>query len=227
MKKNHPTITLVIPSLNEEKGIEHVLRHVPKIVTEIIVVDGLSTDKTVEIARSLGAKVILEPVRGYGLALRRGFDLAKGEVIVTIDADGTYPIEEIPALLEYFQANKTDFLVSCRFPLLHKHVMPLSNFFGNLIMSAFTSLLNKAYVTDACSGMWMMKKDVWHAIRDKVKDNRWFFSNEIKIEILKHKQFNYDEKWIALKKRLGNTKVGNVWFIGLYILIKIIVKSIL
>ncbi len=80
--------------------------------------------------------------------------------------------------------------------------------------------------TDVCSGMWLMNKKTWNQIKYKIKDNKWFFSNEIKIEALLNKKIKYDEFWIELKNREGFTKVGNVWFIGLSVLIKILMKKL-
>jgi glycosyltransferase involved in cell wall biosynthesis len=70
------TITVIIPCLNEEQGIEQVLRRMPDFVDQVIVVDNGSTDRTSEIARSLGAEVIREEVRGYGRAYKKGFSCA-------------------------------------------------------------------------------------------------------------------------------------------------------
>src|SRR5438477_5916287 len=78
-------ITVIIPCLNEEQGIEQILRRMPEFVDETIVVDNGSTDRTADIARSLGAQVIREEVRGYGRSYRRGFANATGDIIVTLD----------------------------------------------------------------------------------------------------------------------------------------------
>ena len=66
-------ITVITPCLNEEQGIEQVLRRMPEFVDQVIVVDNGSTDRTPDVARSFGAEVIREPVRGYGRAYKRGF----------------------------------------------------------------------------------------------------------------------------------------------------------
>ena len=70
------SITVIIPCLNEEQGVEQVLRAMPEFVDEVIVVDNASTDRTSVVAASLGAKVIREDVRGYGRAYKRGFAVA-------------------------------------------------------------------------------------------------------------------------------------------------------
>ena len=86
-------ITVIIPCLNEEQGIESVLRRMPEFVDEVIVVDNASTDRTSDVARSLGAKVIRENVRGYGRSYKTGFAQATGDLIVTLDGDHSYPLD--------------------------------------------------------------------------------------------------------------------------------------
>ena len=93
-----PTVSVVIPTLNEAKNLPLVLPRLPEIVTEVVLVDGFSTDGTVEVARKLypSIRVINEARRGKGLALRRGFEAATGDIIVMLDADGSADPEEIP-----------------------------------------------------------------------------------------------------------------------------------
>jgi len=74
-------------------------------VDEVIVVDNGSTDRTSDIARSLGAQVIREDVRGYGRSYRRGFAGATGDLIVTLDGDHSYPVDALSYLIEAFPAS--------------------------------------------------------------------------------------------------------------------------
>jgi hypothetical protein len=128
-------------------------------------------------------------------------------------------------MLAHFRSHKLDFLIGCRFPLQELGAMTVPNFFGNLLISSFTSLFYKRQVTDVCSGMIMIKKKIWNKIEPKIKDNKWFFSNEIKIEALKDKSITYGEFKVDLEHRQGETKVGNVWIIGLEVLIKTYLKK--
>src|SRR5581483_3093698 len=96
------TITVIIPCLNEEQGIERVLRSMPEFVDEVIVVDNASTDRTSEVAAALGAKVIREDVRGYGRAYKRGFADATCDLIITLDGDHSYPVDATSYLIEAF-----------------------------------------------------------------------------------------------------------------------------
>jgi glycosyltransferase involved in cell wall biosynthesis len=85
------SITLVIPTLNEAANLPHVLARVPEFVDEVVLVDGHSTDDTIEVARSIrpDIRVVLQDGRGKGNALACGFAAARGDIIVMIDADGS------------------------------------------------------------------------------------------------------------------------------------------
>jgi len=95
----HPHVSLVIPTLNEEKNLAIVLKSIPKTVDEIIVVDGHSTDRTVAIAKRFGANVIYDDV-GKGSALIKGIKAAKGDVVITMDADCSHSASELGLLIE-------------------------------------------------------------------------------------------------------------------------------
>src|ERR1044072_5458984 len=135
------SITVIIPCLNEEQGIENVLRAMPDFVDEIIVVDNASTDRTSEVAASLGAKVIREEVRGYGRSYKRGFSVATGDLIITLDGDHSYPVDAISYLIEAFLHLGVDFLNASRFPVRDSHAMSFKNKFGNLVLSLAVSVL--------------------------------------------------------------------------------------
>ncbi len=96
-------ISVVMPSYNEEKAIpvmiNEIKKHTSEYDTEIIVVDG-SKDKTAEIARSLGARVVIQEPRGHGIALRTAINEAKHDIIITTDCDNTYPMDYIPKLID-------------------------------------------------------------------------------------------------------------------------------
>src|SRR5579885_1743637 len=147
------TITVIIPCLNEAQGIAQVLESMPNFVDEVIVVDNNSTDRTSEVAQSLGAKVIREEVRGYGRSYKRGFACATGDVIVTLDGDHSYPVDALSYLLEAFLHLEVDFLNASRFPVRDPRAMSLKHHVGNLILSLAMSLLFFRWVRDSQSGM--------------------------------------------------------------------------
>ncbi len=131
---NIRALTIVIPALNEEKGISTTIAAVPiaeldrmGYQTQILVVDNGSTDGTAEQARRAGADVVFEPKRGYGKALKTGYASAKGDVIVSADADATYPLEDIPSLLAVFDSEHLEFLTANRFATFDDSAMSLLN----------------------------------------------------------------------------------------------------
>lgn len=111
-----PSVSVVIPTLNEADNLPLVLPRIPDWVREIVIVDGLSTDNTVAVARALSSKVrvVLERGRGKGIALRRGFDSATGDIIVAMDADGSTRPEEIGVLVGKLLSG-ADFVHGSRF----------------------------------------------------------------------------------------------------------------
>lgn len=96
-----PRVSVVIPALNEEKNLPAVLWAIPSWVHEVLLVDGRSIDRTVEVARRMrpDIRVIAQPGKGKGDALRAGFAAAKGDIIVMLDADGSTRPEEMPAFV--------------------------------------------------------------------------------------------------------------------------------
>src|SRR4051812_9984611 len=97
-----PTVSVVVPAMNEARNLEHVFPRIPGSIHEVILVDGHSTDDTVAVALALrpGVKVITQNRRGKGNALACGFAACTGDIIVMLDADGSAAPEEIPAFVE-------------------------------------------------------------------------------------------------------------------------------
>jgi glycosyltransferase involved in cell wall biosynthesis len=110
------TISLIVPAKNEAKNLPHVLPLIPEEVDEVILVDGRSTDATVDVARSLrpDIRVVNQTGKGKGNALRAGFAAARGDIIVMIDADGSTDPREIPVFISTLMAG-ADFVKGSRF----------------------------------------------------------------------------------------------------------------
>jgi len=206
------SITVIIPCLNEEQGIEKVLRAMPDFVDEVIVVDNNSTDRTSEVAAALGAKVIREDVRGYGRAYKRGFAVATKDLIVTLDGDQSYPVDALSYLLEAFLHLEVDFLNACRFPVRDPRAMSLRSKFGNLVLALAMSLLFFRWVRDSQSGMWVLRRSILAGM--KLESDGMAFSEEIKIEALLNPRIRFGEISIQYSSRLGESKL-NAWRDGL------------
>src|SRR5690348_2757877 len=97
----HPSVSVVIPTLNEAKNLPHVLPRIPTWVCEVIVVDGLSVDNTLEVARACrdDVKTVTTTTPGKGAAMRAGIEAAVGDVVVMLDADGSTDPNEMPAFI--------------------------------------------------------------------------------------------------------------------------------
>ncbi len=149
---------------NEEKAIAGVIGDIRKARkdAEIVIVDS-STDRTPEIAKRLGARVIRQPPMGYGVALRAALLAAKGGILITTDCDGTYPLEKIPEMVELI-GKGYDVVSASRFKGKGRiSTMPLLNQFGNRMFALATNVLYGTGITDITTGMRAFRREVIHS----------------------------------------------------------------
>jgi glycosyltransferase involved in cell wall biosynthesis len=151
--------------------------------TEVLIVDNGSTDGTGKVAADLGATVVDQPVRGYGNAYKAGFAAASGDVIVTGDADRTYPFDHIPQLLSLLVEKNLDFLTTNRLLKSNRGAMSTSHSFGNHALSTMSRVLFRNKIVDSQSGMWVFKRQLWQAL--DVRSGGMAFSQELKNEAFK------------------------------------------
>ena len=184
--KKEISISVVIPSLNEERGIKKTLASLPLrelkqmgLDTEVLVVDGNSNDGTQEIVRASGARLIVEERKGYGRAYKTGFSHSKGHIIVTLDADGTYPAELIPFYITELISKNLDFITINRFSRVEKGAMSLTHRIGNKVLSSVLRLLYSTSVEDSQSGMWVVRKELTNNI--VLMSDDMALSEEIKV----------------------------------------------
>src|SRR6476660_3661311 len=111
-----PTVSVVIPTLNEAMNLPWVLRRMPAYVDEVVIVDGRSLDSTVEVARALRLDIVVvdETKAGKGAAVRAGFAAASGDIIVMLDGDGSMDPQEIGWLVAPLQ-HEYDFVKGSRY----------------------------------------------------------------------------------------------------------------
>ena len=213
------SISIVIPALNEKDGIVSTIQKIPKerltqmgYTVQILIVDNGSSDGTGDLARKAGADVVVEQKRGYGSAFKCGFSNAKGNIIATSDADGTYPVECIPDFVTILESEELDFITTNRFNSLDNNAMSTRNRTGNLILNSVENILFNLKLKDSQSGMWVFKKDILNKL--VLKSDTAAFSQELKIEACHFAQLKCKEVPIKYLPRLGEAKLGG-WKCGL------------
>jgi len=222
---NNKKISLVIPCYNEEKGIENILSAKPWFIDEVIVVDNGSTDNTAEVARRRGAIIVHERIRGYGRALQSGFSKASGDIIISLDGDNTYPVQETQKLISCMKDKRYDFVVGYRYPLINKKAQFAVNRAANYFISFLVKVFFKIPLSDSQSGMMAFEK----SILDKIKSGNtgMGFSQEIKINAFLNRDLRCGEVHIPYSSRIGKVKfrmkdaIGNLYsVIRLYLQLK-------
>lgn len=201
-------VSVVIPCHNEEEGLAEVLARVPSEVAEILVLDNCSTDRTVAVARAAGrrVRVLCHPSNlGYGGSYRRGFRAVTGDVVVTTDGDGTYPIHECLRLVDLLIDRELDFLNCSRFPLRQPASMSRRNRIGNGLLNLAIHVLFGIRLQDGQSGMWVLRTSVLPAL--DLTCTGMSFSNEIKIEAFTKLGHGAAETGIPYAGRVGHSKL--------------------
>jgi glycosyltransferase involved in cell wall biosynthesis len=203
-------VTILIPTLNEEKGIGPTLDTLDRKAfaalgwdLEILVVDGNSKDRTREEAESRGARVLVEPRRGYGRAYKEGFKAATGDVIVTGDADGTYPFERAHEFVQMLLHQDLDFINCDRYGRLEQGAMSAKHLLGNWVLSTTARLLFSVRLRDSQSGMWVIRRTALDKVAFEGLSEGMAFSQEIKIEFLKGPGLRFAEVASSLRPRIG------------------------
>ena len=208
-------VTVILPTINEEEGVGKTIDSINRDYfkeknwqLEIMIVDGDSTDKTQEIAISKGAKVEVEKRKGYGRAYKTGMPKASGDIIVTGDADATYPFERIHKYVQQLIDEDLDFITTDRFAELKHGSMSVKHYFGNLILALTLRILYFVKLRDSQSGMWIFKKSALDKIQPLEEfDDGMPFSEEIKIEMFHAKDVKAKEIPSALYSREGDVKL--------------------
>ncbi|WP_103069559.1 glycosyltransferase family 2 protein [Aquimarina sediminis] len=205
-----PIINVIIPAFNEEDSIVHVIKEIPDIVSEIIVVNNNSTDRTEEVAKNAGATVVKEEQKGYGYACLKGMEhIAKKEIkpdiIVFLDGDySDYPAELTKIVAPIIEDN-LDMVIGSRVKELRESgSMTIPQIFGNWLATGLMKLFFRANFTDL---------GPFRAIRyDKLLalgmvDKTYGWTVEMQLKVLK-KRYNYTEVPVHYKKRIGVSKVS-------------------
>ena len=217
VSERRAVLSVVIPALNEEGGIaaivERVLAVRPALASagiddlELIVVDDGSRDRTAEIAASFaGVKVVRHPInKGYGAALKTGFNAARGELLGFLDADGTYPPECLPDFCREALAG-ADVVTGSRRSGAASEMPPVRRL-GNSLWSGLVTLLGNHRVMDPASGMrvfWREALEKLYPLPDGLN-----FTPVMSMRAV-HEGVNVVEVPIAYKERVGRSKLSVV-----------------
>lgn len=213
------SVTVLIPTRNEEEAIQETIRSVPNNgwckELDFLIIDADSRDRTRELAEAEGAKVHIERRRGYGRAYKTGFQMAKGEVIVTMDADCTYPGEEVPALVRKLVEDDLDWITCDRLSLAEEGSMSGLHGFGNWVLSTTAKVLFWYGVNDSQSGMWVFRKSIFNDKRLRPRHDGMPLSQEFKIRARRYlDRGRTAEVSVPYRKRVGQAEI-NTWGDGL------------
>jgi len=187
-------VTILMPCLNESKTIKSVILEIqeeiaklPKTVeTEILIVDNGSKDKSVSIARSLGARVIKEKRKGYGSALKKGISCAKGDIVIFGDCDKSYRFSYIKDFIKKIEEG-ADLVIGNRFKgTIEKGAMPFSHrYIGTPMISFIGRLIYKTNIKDFNCGLRALKKE--NILKLNLKSDGMEYASEMIIKAQKNK----------------------------------------
>lgn len=219
-------IKVIIPAYNEENSIAKVIAEIPKMVSEIIVVDNNSTDKTSEMAKKAGATVLFQPNPGYGNACLKGmeylarFDSAqRPDIVVFLDGDySDYP-SEMTKIVAPIIENDIDFVIGARTKKLRENgAMTFPQQFGNWLATRLMALFFNSKFTDL-GPFRAIKYEKLLAL--KMEDKTYGWTVEMQLKVLK-KKFTYVEVPVKYRNRIGVSKISGtvkgVIFAGIKIL---------
>jgi len=217
-------ISVVIPARNEEPMIGTIIEQAMPYCDEVVVVDGHSKDKTTDIARSLGARVVYDNKKGKGDAIRVGAFAVNHSIIVFIDADGSHDPADIPRLVEPIKKGEADLVVGSRgrggSDELHGDIEKLMRLVGADLILIGINLRWKQNLTDSQNGFRAIRTAV---IRDlDLRENITTIEQEMTMKCLK-KGYRVDEVPAHEYERkfgVSTIKLKKVWFRYVYSFIK-------
>lgn len=202
-----PTISLIIPALNEAACLPALLAEVPRdLLYEIIVVDNGSTDETAAVARTAGARVVSEPQRGYGAACAAGVAAATGEILVFMDGDGSFVPQELTRLVAPMVAGAADLVLGSRMGRgMVAGAMPPHQRFGNVLVAWLVRRFYGVALTDL-GPFRAIRRDLLTALQMQERTYGWPIEMMVKAA---KQQARLLEVPVTYRPRLaGQSKVG-------------------
>lgn len=201
-------VSLIIPTLNEEKNLFHLLKEIPKnLIDEIIIVDGYSKDRTIDVAKKFGAKILYDNI-GKGSALRKGMKVAKGDIIITMDADLSHRPVEIGLLIEAIKAG-FDVAMGSRFIQGGgTEDMPWYRKLGNKFFVFLVNLIWKMNYSDLCYGYRSFRRSCIRKLN--LKSEGFGIETEIAIKAAKRKLRVIEIPSYEKKRKYGEGKLRSI-----------------
>jgi len=209
-------VSVVIPVFNEEATVGNIVTRTKKTLEqlrvsyEILVVDDGSDDRSADIAQELKAHVLKKAHQGKGFALRSGFRQAKGELVVTLDADGSHQPEEIPMVLRYIREGKADFVVGSRFfdSEANQTKIPKINRTGNRMFNSLIRYLTGAKISDSQSGFRAIRSSLIK--RMKLGSHGYEVESEMLVKALKMGARVAETPISFVQRTVGSSKLDPV-----------------
>ena len=204
-------ISVVIATLNEEEGIGPTIDEMQKVLKNpyLVIVDGNSVDRTIEIAKNMGADVLLQEGKGKGDAMFQGFRQLGSRVpyVVFTDADYTYPAEYVPGMIEVLEQNpQVGMVIGNRFKGEHNHSKSVTNpfYLGNKLFAFAQFVMNGVKLGDPLSGLRVVRSEILEDWKPKSKG----FDVEAEMNALVgRKGYQIVEVPIDYRDRLGEKKL--------------------
>ena len=201
------TTTVIVPAFNEEEGLPVTLDKLQRVIDdsyEVIVVDDGSTDRTPEVARQFPCRFIRHQInQGKGQALRTGIEHARGDKVIWIDADDTYPVENIPSMAEALK--EYDVVVGSRVQGYDN--IPRFNRLGNWVFRTMIKVLYGFQAHDPCTGLYGARKP--YLQRMGLTSKRFAIEPEISIKSSRMKLKTLDIP-LQYRPRVGETKLNAI-----------------
>lgn len=204
-------ICIIIPTLNEESSIGKVIDEIPRkpledsgYTVDVVVVDGLSTDQTVQIAKGKGARILYETRTGKARAIRTALEKVESDYVFMLDGDFTYSASHIPAMLNVLQ-NYPVVIGSRLRGKREKGALRKVNLIGNHLLTAIANILYGTSISDLCTGFWGFRKEVVQNLN--LTSEGFQLEAELLVQVAK-KGYKIGEVPILYRCRAGKAKLS-------------------
>jgi len=207
IKKSKSAVEVIIPTLNEEKTICSVIERALFYADNVLVIDGRSEDNTIDLAKEIGAQVIIQNGRGKGAALKEAFDHIDSEIVVILDGDGSMRPEEIPTFLKGMYSG-ADIVKGSRFVGGGgSEDLTLLRRFGNTLFVSLVNAIWGSNFTDLCYGFMAFRKDAVKKLYPILCSKGFEVETEILIKARKLGLNIVEVPSLELERKYGKSKL--------------------